>query len=93
MNGPYRHEEAAPLISRPGIPTAVQDKRTPREKRLAIYTILASILLERIAFYILAANLAFNFESEKVALEGLGPSTISMFFSGKHHSYFCDWDN
>ena len=60
-------EEAAPLISRPGIPTAVQDKRSPREKQRAVYIILASTLFERIAFYTLASNLAFNLASAATA--------------------------
>ena len=90
MDGPYRDEETSLLISRSGIPTAVQDNRSPQERRIAVYIILASILFERIAFYILAANLAFNFESEKVSLGALGPSTTSLFFSGKYLSQFCD---
>ena len=93
MSGPYREEEAAPLISRPGMPTAVQDHRFPREKRLAVYIILASTLFERIAFYILASNLTFNFESEKVSLGPLGPSTTSLIFTGECYCHFCDHDD
>lgn len=90
MDRPYREQETEPLISRSGIPTAVQDNRSPQERRIAVYVILASILFERIAFYILASNLAFNFESEKVSLGSLGPSTTSLFFSGKYPSRFDD---
>ncbi len=86
MDTSYEDEEAAPLISRSGIPTAVQDNRRPHEKQLAEYIILASTLLERIAFYTLAANLAFNLESEKARLGPLDPSTTSFIFSGK---YYC----
>ncbi len=77
-------EEAAPLISRTGIPTAVQDNRRPYKRRLAVYIILASTLFERIAFYTLAANLTFQLESEKGGQETLNPSITSFFFSGQY---------
>ena len=41
----------APLIPRPGIPTAIKDTRTSYQKQLAVYIILTSTFLERIAFY------------------------------------------
>jgi hypothetical protein len=53
-------EEAAPLIPRHGIPTAVRDNRKPYQKQLAVYLILASLLCERIAFYSIAANLPLS---------------------------------
>jgi hypothetical protein len=57
MDMSYEAEESTLLISRPGIPTAISDRRKPHEKTLALYLILASILCERIAFYSLGDNL------------------------------------
>jgi hypothetical protein len=85
MDTSYEEEEAAPLISRIGIPTAVQDNRRPYEKQRAVYIILASTLFERIAFYTLAANLAFQLESEKGGEETLNPSITSFLFSGEYY--------
>jgi hypothetical protein len=86
MDTSYEEEEAAPLFSRTGIPTAVKDKRRPHEKQLAVYIILASTLFERIAFYTIAANLAFQLESEKGGEGSLDPSITSFLFSGECYS-------
>lgn len=82
----YEHveEEAAPLISRSGIPTAIRDTRKPYQKQLAIHLILASLLFERISFYAIAANLVISLGSDK-ALDWHYSNTLiaSFIFSGK----------
>ena len=78
-------EETVLLISRSGIPSAVQDKRSLYKKQLAVYIILASTLFERIAFYILASNLAYNLASENISLGSVGPSTTLLIFSGEYY--------
>lgn len=89
MDTSYEHEEeeeeeaAAPLVSRSGIPTAVRDTRKPHERQRAVYIILASTLLERIAFYTLAANIALNIESVKDSGKFSIGSIASFIFSGK----------
>ncbi len=79
----YEAEESTLLISRPGIPTAISDRRKPHEKTLALYLILASILCERIAFYSLGDNLVPTLQSNKTI--GWSPehsTTASFVFSG-----------
>ncbi len=55
-------DETVPLISKYGIPTAVQDNRKSYQKQLAVYLILASTLFERIVFYTLAAHLTLTLQ-------------------------------
>ncbi len=77
-------QETTLLISRPGIPTAIRDNRESYEKQLALYLILASTLLERLAFYSLSNNLISNLQSNKtVAWSYEHSSTTSFIFSGK----------
>jgi hypothetical protein len=81
-------EETTPPDSNPGISTAVQDTRQPYEKQIAVYLILASLLFERSAYYILDANVAdsigfnatLNWNSAHV-------SSIPYIFEGKLYSY------
>ncbi len=82
MNTSYE-EETAPLVSRVGIPTAVRDNRQFHEKQLAVYIILASTLCERVAFYSLAVNMAFNLEQEKTSSDSPNGSVAAFVFSGK----------
>jgi hypothetical protein len=77
-------QEATLLISRPGIPTAIRDERESYEKQLALYLILASTLLERLAFYSLRDNIVFNLQSNKTVEWNYDhSSTASFIFSGK----------
>ncbi len=77
-------EELTPLISRPGIPTAISDSRKPHEKQLALYLILGSILFERIAFYSLGDNLVPTLHSNRtVGWDAQHSTTASFIFSGK----------
>lgn len=80
MDTSYK-EETTPLVSRFDIPRAVQDNRQPYEKKLAVNFILTSILLERIAFYVLAANIAFNLETEKTSSVSLNGSIASFILA------------
>jgi bacteriorhodopsin len=76
-------EEDTLLISNYGIPTAVRDNRRPREKQFAVYIILISTLLERIAFYTLATNLAITLEPIKVHENSSSNSITPFIFFGK----------
>ncbi len=87
MHISHEEEEAAPLIFKPGIPTSVRDTRKLYQKQLAIYIILASVLLERIAFYTLAANLALNLETGKLNWRPTNSLLASLIFSGKYSFY------
>lgn len=50
-------EETYPLLSISSSHTTVRDNRTPRQKQLAVYLILASLLFESFGFYTVIANL------------------------------------
>ena len=79
-------DESAPLISRYGIPAPVRDSRTPRERRLAIFFILASTLFERVAFYSLTTNMSFTLQSNATVSEWNPlhrPAPALYIFSGK----------
>jgi hypothetical protein len=85
MATPYE-EEAAPLISRPGIPARVRDNRRSHEKQLAVYFILASTLFERIAFYSLENNINLFFPSNVTTFNWdpqHSPTALLYIFSGK----------
>ncbi len=85
----YEAEELTILISRPGIPTAIPDRRKTREKQLALYLILASILCERIAFYSLGDNLVPTLQSNKtIGWSSEHSTTASFLFSGTFF-FFC----
>lgn len=56
-------DEVALLIFRPGIPAPAPDIRKPYEKQLALYILLASIVCERIAYFVLDSNLALALPS------------------------------
>lgn len=85
MDSSYEDEEqeAAPLVPRPGIPTAIRDTRKPYQKQLAIKLILASLLFERISFYSIAANLVTSLGSNSI-LKWKYPDTLiaTFIFSG-----------
>ena len=66
-------DEAAPLVPKHGIPASPRDDRSPFQKQLALYTILVSILFERMAFYTLAANLAVALESTTAGTHSVSP--------------------
>ena len=51
-------EEVMPLIRDHVISATIRDNRRPYEKHLAVYLILASIMLEGVAFYSLDLNLS-----------------------------------
>ncbi len=74
-------DDITPLISKSGIPTAVRDIRETHEKQLAVYLILASTVFERIAFYVLAANLALTADPQECP-SSAGPIAI-LIFTGK----------
>lgn len=57
--------EISSLFSIPGVPTRVRDKRQPYEKQLAVYLILACVLLERTTFYIVDISVGSTLESSR----------------------------
>ncbi len=61
-----------------------RDTRRLYEKQLAVYLILASTLLERIAFYSISANLVFSLGPDTILNWSTTSSSIASFiFSGK----------
>lgn len=74
-------EEITPLIPISGIPAPTRDPRPTYQKQLAVYIILASVLFERIAFYLLAATLTITADPDGC------PSTkgpiVTFIFTGK----------
>lgn len=53
-------DESALLMPITGIPNAVTDRREPYEKTLAVYFILVTTALERVAYYSLVATLVIG---------------------------------
>ena len=74
-------DEIAPLMPIIGIPAAVPDRREPYEKTRAVYFILATTMLERIAYYALVATLAIGADPEKCP-SVKGP-LATLVFTGK----------
>ena len=77
-------DEVALLIFRPGIPTPTPDTRKPYEKQLALYIILACLVCERGAYFVLDANLVETLQSN-TTLNWTNPhSSIALYiFEGK----------
>ena len=69
--------ETSILIFRSGASYAKPDNRSLCEKRLAIYFILASTALERIAFYSLVINLVVTLRSGDLDWDPGNSLTIS----------------
>jgi hypothetical protein len=65
MNGAEINETSL-LISRTGIPYDVPDNQRPYQRQLAIYFILASTTLERLAFYSLVINLVITLQTSEL---------------------------
>jgi len=76
--------ESSLLISRSGVPLDVPDNRRPYQKQLAIYLILASTTLERIAFYSLVINLVIILQLGELDWDPGNSITLSFIFSGKY---------
>lgn len=70
------------LVPRIGIPAPVRDERSSFQRRFAIYLLLLSIFLERIAFYSLSATLSLTLHS----LSWTSKNSIigSFLFSGEY---------
>ncbi|CAF0713867.1 unnamed protein product [Adineta steineri] len=76
------NDETTVLISSTGIPSAVSDKRSPNQRRLAVYIILASTIFERLAFYSLAINLVVTLKSTEPNWDPSNSATASFIFFG-----------
>jgi len=76
--------ESSLLISRSGVPFDVPDNRRPYQRQLAIYFILASTTLERIAFYSLVINLVIILQLSELDWDSGNSITVSFIFSGKY---------
>jgi hypothetical protein len=74
-------DDITPLIPKSGIPRPVRDSRETYQKQLAVYLILASTVFERIAFYVLAANLALIADPQECP-SSAGP-IATLIFTGK----------
>ena len=79
-------EEATVLIPDPIISTTIRNVRRPYEKRLAVYLILASILLEDVAFYSLDLNITNGLSSNTTFnWTDKHSSTTADIFDGKYY--------
>jgi len=77
-------QETTSTISQLNASTENHDTRQIRKKQLAVNIILASIFLERIAYYALAANIALNLETvENLHWTRTHGLVASFIFSGK----------
>ena len=79
-----RINETSLLISRTGIPYDVPDNRRPYQRQLAIYLILASTILERVAFYSLVINLVITLQTSELDWDSGNSITVSFIFTGKY---------
>lgn len=82
--------ETTLLMPSIGLPSSVPDNRSRRQRRLAIYLILASTLFERLAFYSLALNLVVTLKSAESNWDPENSTTASFIFFGKYSS--CSYD-
>lgn len=79
-------EETTVLIPDSSISTTIQDIRRSHEKYLAVYLILASILLEDAAFYSLELNISSGLSSNATfSWADKHSSTIADIFDGKYY--------
>lgn len=78
--------ETSLLIPRDGVPYDQPDTRRPYKKRLAIYLILASTALERLAFYSLVINLVIILQLGDLNWDPQNSITVSFIFTGKYQS-------
>jgi hypothetical protein len=76
--------ESSLLISRSGVPYDEPDNRRSYHKQLAIYFILASTALERLAFYSLVINLVITLQLSELDWDPGNSITVSFIFSGKY---------
>lgn len=81
-----RVNESSLLIPRSGAPYDERDNRRPYQRQLAIYLILASTALERVAFYALVINLVISLKTGDLRWSYDNILTVSFLFSGKYHS-------
>lgn len=79
-----RITESSLLISRSGIPYDEPDYRRPYQRQLAIFLILASTALERLAFYALIINLVISLKIGTLHWNSDNILTVSFLFSGKY---------
>ena len=79
-----RKGEEMPIVSTLDTPTTVQNTEKSYRNQLPVYLILASLLLERVAFYSVAANLIVSL-GEKSPLKWSDPNIIvaEFIFTGK----------
>lgn len=64
------------------------DKRTPFQKHFTIYLIMITVVLERMAFYGLAANLSTLLSSNSTGWEFPNTIIASLIFLGKKFLVF-----
>lgn len=76
--------ETSLLISRPGVPYDEPDNRRPYQRQLAVYIILASTALERLAFYSLVINLTNALQLSELDWDPANGVTASFIFFGKY---------
>ena len=89
MISPHEETEVMPLVPTSRDDAILRDTRTPYQKQLAIYLILASLYFETIAFYSIVTNLTTSMTSN--IPRNWQPSHVliaSFIFTGKITSFF-----
>ena len=76
--------EIALLIPRDGVPYDEPDRRPSYQRQLALYSILGSTALERLAFYSLVINLIVNLQTSELSWGTTSSVNASSIFFGKY---------
>jgi len=75
--------ETARLIPTSNVPLTAHDNRRSYKRRLSVYLVLVSTILERLAFYSLAINLVVTLKSSALKWNSSNSTTASFIFFGK----------
>ena len=77
-------EEEGPEVVASRIPPIVQSIDSSSQNQLAIYMILACLVLERIAFYSIAASLTVSLDKNFLEWHDANILTAEFIFTGKN---------
>lgn len=75
--------EHTPIILAEGSRPPIIDNRPSQHKKIAVYLILVSTVLERLAFYALSINLIVNLRSPELGWNPSNSAKASFIFFGK----------
>jgi hypothetical protein len=89
-------DETEPLTPNDDIPTAARDTRRPYQRQIAVYLILASIVFQLTAYYVLDANITSTLnQNTTLNWTDHNSSAASYIFEGKlflNMSEHCEFD-